>query len=82
MISESPIYFKTPTTLKDEFDIICRNSKSSKTQYLNSFIRKFVNEIKREEPELLKSNDRKGKSEWLSSKKEQPTDVFAGMWGR
>ena len=53
MIEESPIYFKIPSNLKDDFDVICKNSKTSKTMRMYEFIRNYVNDVKKNEPELL-----------------------------
>jgi len=83
MISESPIYFRIPTSLKEDFDTICRNSKTNKTHTLYTFIRNLVNDTKLNEPELLESVDQLRQSEWTTSKKkEKSIDPFAGMWGR
>lgn len=59
MIDESPIYFKIPSFLKDDFDVICKNSKTPKSLKLYEFIRNYVNETKRNDPELLKRSEPK-----------------------
>ena len=78
MIDESPIYFKIPTNLKDEFDVICKNSKTSKTMRMYEFIRNYVNDVKKNEPELLEGRKFKPNVKPQSEQK----DPFFGLGWR
>ena len=77
MIDESPIYFKIPTNLTDEFDVICKNSKTSKTMRMYEFIRNYVNDVKKNEPELLEG--RKVRPN-LQSRTDQKDPFFGLGW--
>lgn len=81
MIDESPIYFKIPSTLKDDFDVICKNSKTSKTMRMYEFIRNYVNEVKMNEPELLEGRIRKTPQS-QTKPSTQSNDPFFGLGWR
>lgn len=76
--SETPIYFKIPTSLKEEFDVVCKRTKTTKTSKLYDFIKDYVETVKIQEPNILELEPNR---QW-TVKSKKLTDPLKGMWGR
>ena len=77
--SESPIYFKIPTDLKEEFDFVCKRTKTTKTKELYDFIVGYIEDIRSKNPQILERP-----TKWSVTKvnKDDPSkkDLFKGFW--
>ena len=77
--SESPIYFKIPTELKEEFDFVCKRTKTTKTKELYDFIVGYIEDIRSKNPQILEQP-----TKWSVTKvsKDDPPkkDLFKGFW--
>ena len=67
-----PIYFKVPSSLKQDFDTLCQQSGYTKTIFLTNLIHEKVEDYRRHNPNALPrssakkktTDDRKGRG-WL-----------------
>lgn len=73
--TESPIYFKIPSELKEQFDTVCRRSKTTKTTELFRFIKGYIDEVKVSDPSLLETRD------WTVKQNTQTKEeIFKPFW--
>ena len=56
---QEPIYFKLPSSLKQDFDALCKANGYTKTIFLTNYIHEKVEERRKSEPKLFKSASKK-----------------------
>lgn len=56
---QEPIYFKLPSSLKQDFDALCRANGYTKTLFLTNYIHEKVEERRKLEPKLFKGSKQK-----------------------
>ena len=77
--SESPIYIKIPTELKEEFDFVCKRTKTTKTKELYDFIVKYIEDIRTRNPQMLERPTKLSVTK--VTKNDLPKkDLFKGLW--
>lgn len=74
-----PIYFKVPSSLKQDFDTLCRQSGYTKTIFLTNLIHEKVEDYRRHNPSALpqqstkkKKTDERENRSWLNELVNQP----------